>query len=199
MTHLLIKQAQIIRIILLQALVEQRDILERIDVHRELSLVILRQHEVPLKIAFAVRHQLVDDVQKLLSLNDKHAHTRQIICRRAVIDRQIDDLTVFIDLHRQRLRVLAVCLSRLCHNRQITAGGDVRIDDLGKINRAQHGCIGQNDILRVAALQNRQRRLQRFELSAVRARVPRRIRRQETHILAQMQIPVLAVCGVPRS
>ena len=143
-----------------------------------------------------MRHQLVDDVQKLLSLNDKHAHTRQIICRRAVIDRQIDDLTVFIDLHRQRLRVLAVCLSRLCHNRQITAGGDVRIDDLGKINRAQHGCIGQNDILRVAALQNRQRRLQRLELPAVRARVPRRIRRQETHILAQMQVPVLAVCKV---
>ncbi len=48
----------------------------------------------------------------------------------------------------------------------------MRIDDLGKINRAQHGCIGQNDILRVAALQNRQRRLQRLELSAVRARVP---------------------------
>ena len=72
----------------------------------------------------------------------------------------------------------------------------MRIDDLGKINRAQHGCIGQNDILRVAALQNRQRRLQRFELSAVRARVPRRIRRQETHILAQMQVPVLAVCKV---
>ena len=136
--HVLVEKFQIVLIKLLQALVKERNILERIDVHGELSLVVLRQHKVPLKIALSVRHQLLNDVQKLLALDDKHAHAGKIILRRAVVDRQIDDLSALVYLQCQRLRAPSVGSSCLCNHRQITPRGHMRVNDLREIDRAQN-------------------------------------------------------------
>ena len=150
--HVLVEKLQIVLIEFLQALVKERNILERIDVHGELSLVVLRQHKVPLKIALSVRHQLLNDVQQLFSLDDEHAHTGKIILRRAVVNRQINDLSALVYLQCQRLRVPSVGSSRLCYHCQITPGSHMRVNDLREVDRTQNRRIRQNDIFRVASL-----------------------------------------------
>ena len=81
-------------------------------------------------------------------------------------------------------------------NCDIAAGGDVLIQNCRKIDRAQNGRIGQHDILRIAAAENRHGGLERFELAAVGSGMAGGIRRQESDALAQLEIPFLAVAEV---
>ena len=70
------------------------------------------------------------------------------------------------------------------------------IQNCRKIDRAQNGRIGQHDILRIAAAENRHGSLERFELAAVGPGMAGGIRRQEADALAQLEVPFLAVAEV---
>jgi len=53
--HVLVQKHHAVVVVFEDALVEQRDVVERIDVDLQLALVVLRQQVVPLEVVFAVR------------------------------------------------------------------------------------------------------------------------------------------------
>ena len=65
-----------------------------------------------------------------------------------------------------------------------------------KVDGAQDRGVRQHDILRVTAVEDRHGGLQRLELAAVGAGMAGRVRRQEAHALAELQVPLLAVAEV---
>ena len=170
--------------------------MERVDIDLQIARVILRQDEIPLEVVFAVRHHLADDLNEFVTAHDEHAHADEVIGRRAVVHRQIDDLAVLTELHGQRLPPFAVGIARLGDHGDVAAGGDMLVEHGGKVDGAQDRGVRQHDILRVTAVEDRHSGLQRLKLAAVGAGMAGRVRRQEAHAFAELQVPLLAVAEV---
>ena len=173
----LVEQAHAVFIILHSAVVEHNDIVERIDMDLQLALVVLRQQIIPLEVIFAARHALADDLDELFARDDEHAHADEIILRRAVIHGHILDLAVLAELERRMLELFPVGDASLGDDRDVAAGADVLLHDKAEVDRAEHCRVREDDILRVAALEDRHRRLQRLEFAVIGPGVARGIGR----------------------
>ena len=180
-------------VILQNALVEQRHVVERVDVDLQTALQIVLENEVPLKMILSVRHHVADHRDELFALHDEHAHADQILLRRTVARGQIDQISVLVELHRQLLRLDAVTLSGLGDDRDVAAGLDMLFQHLEEIDRTEHRRVCQHHIIAVVALKHRQRCLERLELSAVRAGVAGGVGRQKAHAVAELEIPFVTV------
>ena len=167
--------------------------MERIDIDLQIARVVLRQDEIPFEMVFSVRDHLADDLNELITAHDEHAHADQIVLRRTIVNSQIDNLTVVSKLNSQRLTCLAVGAACFGDDCDITAGSNMLFEDRCKIDCAEDSCIGQHDILSVAAAENRHGGLKRLKLTAVCPGMTGGIRGQKPDALAQFEIPLLAV------